>query len=484
MFWNRTHELAALHDLDAGGGLAVVWGRRRIGKTRLLLEWCARAGGVYTVADQSAPDLQRAYLARAISQVLPGFADVTYPDWERLLSRLAADAMAAAFTGPIVIDELPYLVASSPELPSVLQRWIDHDAQRAKLRVAIAGSSQRMMQGLVLSHAAPLYGRARVTLDLAGMAPGHLPEAFGPLPPLAIVEHWAAFGGVPRYWELAAQRRGSARDRVRALVLDPLGPLFAEPDRLLLEESPPAVELRPVLDAIGSGAHRLSEIAGRLGRPATSLGHALDRLTGMTLVRREVPYGDAARAGKRSLYKIDDPFLRLWFRGGAPHPAARAPRTPPTRPPGRDHHWHLLVGQAWEEICARAIPALQGPVARRGPWQPPRRYWRGAEPEWDLVADAVDGNRTLLGEAWFSARPVTTAVLTREAERLASRPSPAPAGNRDLVRALFVPAVAASAPKLLGSVHVVTLADLLGRAPSARAARPRGARTPRRSRRR
>lgn len=242
-------------------------GRRRIGKTRLLLEWSERAGGVYTVADQSAPDLQRAYFARAISQALPGFADVTYPDWERLLSRLAADAMSAGFTGPIVIDELPYLVAASPELPSILQRWIDHEAKRAKLRVALAGSSQRMMQGLVLSHAAPLYGRARVTIDLAGLSPEHIRAAFGRLTPVAVVEHWAAFGGVPRYWELAAERRGSARDRVLALALDPLGPLFAEPERLLLEESPPAVELRPVLDAIGGGriACRRSPV-GSVGR--------------------------------------------------------------------------------------------------------------------------------------------------------------------------------------------------------------------------
>jgi hypothetical protein len=54
-FWNRTRELAALGELDSGGGLAVIWGRRRIGKTRLLLEWSDRARGVYTVADQLAP---------------------------------------------------------------------------------------------------------------------------------------------------------------------------------------------------------------------------------------------------------------------------------------------------------------------------------------------------------------------------------------------------------------------------------------------
>jgi uncharacterized protein len=479
-FWNRKRELAALATLAPGGGLAVVWGRRRIGKTRLLLEWSERAGGVYTVADQSAPHLQRAYFARAIARALPGFADVTYPDWERLLSRLASDAMTAAFTGPIVIDELPYLVAGSPELPSILQRWIDHEAKRARLRVALAGSSQRMMQGLVLSHAAPLYGRARVTLDLAGLAPEHLPAAFGRLTPAGVVEHWAAFGGVPRYWELAAARPGSAHTRALALALDPQGALFAEPDRLLLEESPPAVELRPVLDAIGAGAHRLSEISGRLGRPATSLGHALDRLIGMTLVRREVPYGESPRGGKRSLYRIDDPFLRMWFRVVAPNRAALIAGTAASRRAVLDEHWHLLLGQAWEDLCARGVPTLRGALARRGPWRPPHRYWHGAEPEWDLVADAVDGGRVLVGEAWFVARPATAAVVIREAERLARRPLPQPVRDREVVRALFVPAVAAPAPRLIAAVHIVTLADLLGRAaadtlnhPGSRAPSPR-----------
>jgi hypothetical protein len=321
-----------------------------------------------------------------------------------------------------------------------------------------------MMQGLVLSHAAPLYGRASVTLDLTALAPEHLPQAFGRLAPTAVVEHWACFGGVPRYWELAAQRRGSARDRVIALALDPLGPLFGEPDRLLLEESPPAIELRPVLDAIGAGVHRLSEIAGRLGRSATSLGHPLDRLTGMTLVRREVPYGEPPKSGKRSLYKIDDPFLRLWFRVVAPNRAALTVGTPASRRAVLDEHWHLLLGQAWEELCARGVPVVRGALARRGPWRPPSRYWHGAEPEWDLVADAIDGRRVLLGEAWFSARPVTAAVLVREAERLASRSPPAPVGDREVVRALFVPAVTARAPKLVASVHIVTLAELHGRA--------------------
>ena len=460
LFINRLAELAALQEF--GAGLAVVWGRRRIGKTRLLLEWCEREGGVYTVADQSSPEVQRAYLARAVAEALPGFADVTYPDWDRLLTRLANDALANRFTGPVVLDELPYLVASSPELPSVLQRWIDHDAKRARLRVAVAGSSQRMMQGLVLAPDAPLYGRAHALLDIQPLAPRYLREALDGISGLDLVEHWSAWGGVPRYLELAATTRGSARDRVAALVLDPHGPLFSEAERLLLEESPPALEVRPVLDAVGAGAHRLSEIAGRLGRAATSLGKPLDRLVGMGLVRRETPYGEPARGGKRSLYKIDDPFLRLWFRVVAPNRATLTTGTRASRLAILDAHWDGLLAQAWEELCRRAVPTLsRGPLAGLGPWRPAQRYWHGAEPEWDVVADAIKGKRTLLGEAWFSRKPLSAAALRTAAADLEARARPPETNKREVVRALFVPSIAAGASLSIRSVHIVTMNDVM-----------------------
>ncbi|MBP9205993.1 MAG: hypothetical protein KBG28_18605, partial [Kofleriaceae bacterium] len=366
---------------------------------------------------------------------------------------------------PIVLDELPYLVASAPELPSVLQRWVDHDAGRAGLQVALAGSSQRMMQGLVLGHDAPLYGRARVLLDLAPLGPEHLRAALGPLSATAVVEHWAAWGGVPRYWELAQARRGAASARLAELALDPTGPLFTEPERLLLEELPPAMDTRAVLDAIGAGAHRLSEIAGRVGVPATSLGRPLDRLLGMGLVRREVPYGEPARSGKRSLYKLDDPFLRTWFRVVAPNRAALVAGTPASRAALLAQHWPALLGPAWEDLCRRSLATVRaGALARLGPWQPALRYWRGHEPEWDLVADALDARSVLLGEAWFTTRPVSADVARAEAARLAARPVPAAVGKRPVVRALFVPSLAADAPRRVGDVHLATLDDLIVRA--------------------
>lgn len=151
-FLGRTLELQRLSRAHrrAQGALVVISGRRRVGKTRLLLEWVKNDGGVYTVADESSAVQQRVATAESFAQVFPGFADVTYPNWQSLLSRVSQAAKAISFRGPIIFDELPYLVTQSPELPSVLQKWFDHEAKAARLSVAIAGSSQRMMQGLFL----------------------------------------------------------------------------------------------------------------------------------------------------------------------------------------------------------------------------------------------------------------------------------------------------------------------------------------------
>ena len=467
-FYNRDDELDRLNRLARRkqGGLAVVFGRRRIGKTRLLLEWTAANSGLYTVADQSTSGLQRRYLAEAISSRLSGFHDVDYHDWRSLLDRLARDAAAAGWRGPIVFDEFPYLVLAAPELPSVLQRWLDHEARRAGLAVAIAGSSQRMMQGLVLSGEAPLYGRAREMLEIRPLHPRFLKATMQCRSAIDLVESHTAWGGVPRYWELAVDEGGSARSQVERLVLDPLGPLHREPDRLLLEEIPSALEVRPLLDAIGAGAHRVSEIAGRIGRPATSMSRPLDRLIGMGLARREIPFGESERKSKRSLYRIDDPFFRLWFRVVAPHRGQLATASKAGRRQLLERHFDTLNAQAWEDLCRIHLTAVRksGSIGKLGPWGPGQRWWKANLPEWDVVASSLDDQRLLLGEAKWSRRRFDKAALQRVARSVPAKPPPilpSKYERYEVVRALFVPALAARVSRRISGVEIVTGDDML-----------------------
>jgi hypothetical protein len=469
IFVNRIQEMDRLEDVwdVSEGGLVVVYGRRRIGKTRLLLEWARKRDGLYTVADQSAPEIQRRYLAQAIAVRVPGFSEVEYPDWFALLRRLAREAAALGWRGPLVFDEVPYLVSSSPELPSVLQRWVDNEARQAALVVALAGSSQRMMQGLALSANAPLYGRASALLDIGPLDPSYLADAFGRRDPADLVELHVAWGGVPRYWELAKEVGGSVADQIDYLVLDPLGPLHLEPDRLLLQELPPAVETKPVLDAIGAGAHRVSEIASRLGRPATSMSRPLERLVGMGLVRREVPFGEPERTSRRSLYKIDDPFFRLWFRVVAPHRGQLAAGSRAARLGLLKKSWPLLASQGWEELCRLRLPKVgrDTRIGGAGPWGPASRWWHGNEPEWDVLSRSLDGKSVLLGEVKWSAAAFGRGDLERAAVQLARRPVPPTVPPRtSLVHALFVPAVDGSGAawaRRRRDVIVVTAGDML-----------------------
>ena len=436
-FLDRRHEMDRLDNvLSRPGAFAVIWGRRRIGKSRLLIEWSRGHDGLYTVADQSAPPVQRRYLAEAVAERFPGFADVEYPDWRSFLTRLSADADRAGWEGPWVLDELPYLIDADPTLPGVLQNWLDRPERR--VRLVVCGSSQRMMHGVILDAAAPLYGRAAEAFAVGPLPPGHLAEAFPFEEHHDPVSAYALWGGIPRYWELAEPFGNDIEAAVDALVLDAAGPLHGEPDRLLREETPPATALRPLLDVIGNGAHRVSEIAGRLGKPASSLSRPLASLVEMGFVRRDTPFGTDPKSGKRSLYRIDDPFLRLWFRVVAPRRAALAASPRETRLAYWRRYRTSLEAVAWEELCRGVVPLLHRSdtnLGRLGPWEPAQRYWRGNAPELDIVARSVDGKRLLVGEVKWTAQP---AKVSGEDVRVRAGDLTG-AEDIELHQALFVP---------------------------------------------
>lgn len=98
-----------------------------------------------------------------------------------------------------------------------------------------------------------------------------------------------------------------------------------------------------------------------------------------------------------------------------------------------------LVASAWERLCRKAVPHLS---ARLGSQHgPAARYWRGAGPEWDLVAESLDGNRLLVGEAkWLEETPTPLALTGLFQELLKKGVPPSRRGNQIEVRhALFVP---------------------------------------------
>jgi len=380
-----------------------LYGRRRCGKSRLLLKALEGRAAVYCVAVEREAPLQRAALAREIERLLPGFGRVTYPSWDDLLDRWYREARAGSV---LALDEFPFLVMSSPELPGLLQKHVDASRRKGP-HLAICGSSQRMMFGLVLDGSAPLYGRAREIIKVAPLALPYVQDAFGSDDPVKAVEAYAVWGGVPRYWELALDL-GSLQDAIRDLVLSPLGILHQEPQRLLLDELRDTQQASSLLALVGQGANRLSEIAGRIQRPATSLTRPLSWLIDMGLLRREVPFGVSPRDAKRSIYRIDDPFLSFWYRYVDPNSSALASGRVEQTLAQMRVDWDAFLGAAWEVIARQSTAVLR---THGQQWHPAQRWWgrnaQGEQAEFDIVAQSAQRPDTLLvGEVKLTIRNV------------------------------------------------------------------------------
>ncbi|MCC6898614.1 MAG: ATP-binding protein [Polyangiaceae bacterium] len=391
-FLDRTAELQRLRDAlrDSRGGLVCVYGRRRLGKSRLIQRLCEGRRATFYTGDERDAVLQRRGLAREMERLIPGFARVEYPEWEALLERWWSAAPSGA---PLVLDEFPSIALRSPELPSVLQKLLDERRGRV---VIVCGSSQRMMQGLVLDRAAPLFGRAREIFRLEPLGAYWIRKAFRVKDDSLALEHHAVWGGVPRYWELARDSRG-LWDGVRRHVLDPLGVLHDEPERLLLDETSDLARTASVLNVVARGSHRVSEIGARLMLPATTLSRPLARLVELGLLVREVPFDASARDGKVSLYRVGDPFLRFWFRFVDPNRSRLAAGQVEEVSTEIQREWPVFLGEAWESLVRESVP--RATIAGKR-WHPASRWWgrdaSGTQLELDVVARSSESARELL----------------------------------------------------------------------------------------
>lgn len=400
------------------GSLAVLYGRRRCGKSRLLHDVLPPDRTVHYVGDDREASLQRAGLAKEMGWLLGGFERVDYPDWETLFDRFWSSAPAGTI---LVLDELPALVSQSPEIPSLLQKRIDHQAERG-IHLVVAGSSQRMMQDLVLDRAAPLYGRAREISKIRPLRPGWIVDALAPGAPAAAVEAFALWGGVPRYWELAADHADS-NEALRDLVLNPLGPLYEEPLRILRDGLRDTTQASSILSLIGAGCSRPSEIAGRLGKPVSSMARPLQRLLEMELIVRQTPFGEPPQRSKKVLYRIADPFLRTWFRFVEPNRSRLEARLVDLVAAELEEPWRQHVAETWEELARASVPllALHGKT-----WGPAARWWgRGLDRqpiELDVVAESIDGEALLVGEVKWSRLDDPGAELERLGRKVENFP--------------------------------------------------------------
>ena len=415
-FVDRIEEAARLKDAleRERASLVVMYGRRRLGKSTLIKRVLSDTD-VYFLADRSEGQHQRALLAKVIAQMFPDFDKLTYPDWESMF-RAVNYRTDKRFT--LCLDEFPYLVEQSPELPSVLQKLVDE--KQLKYNLVLCGSSQNMMYGLFLDSTAPLYGRADEIMRLAPIRLLYIQEALS-LNAMNAIEEYAVWGGVPRYWELR-ENRSSLDDALWRNILSVNGTLYEEPIKLFQDDVKDIVKTSTIMSYIGTGANRLSEIAARCNEPATNLSRPLKKLVDLDFLEKDIPFGIDEKNAKKSLYKIADPFMAFYYQFVVPNRSfIELGRRLPIEQT-LNAHFSEYVSMQWEKLCRDAVTGnlVGGMVYGKA-----KRWWgsvlnedkKPEQVEFDVMAESLDKKYLLVGECKWTTqengKQLTTELLRK-----------------------------------------------------------------------
>lgn len=397
-FYNRTSEIAVLSQAFARKRpqLIVLYGRRRCGKSTLL-QHMIQDSDCYCLAVQGEASLQRALLSQTIAQKFPGFDRGVYGNWFDFF-RALAERGGERYT--LVLDEFPYLAKSDPSLPSILQALLENRSN-LPFHLVLCGSSQQMMEGTILSATAPLYGRADEILKITPLLAGYFQDHFPTLKAESLVEEYAVWGGVPRYWELR-DRYDGLKQAISELLLQPIGLLYDEPRRLLLDDLTSLVQPLSLLTLVASGVNRLSELGGRMEKPSAELSRPLNRLIELGYIEKLKPFGSPVRGNKQTLYRVSDPFMRFFHRYIVPN-AAKIEQG------RREEVWseissslNQFSAQVWESLTRSAIARglVDKSVTACSSWWGVTRA--GRKVELDGVSTTSDGKTLILCECKWS----------------------------------------------------------------------------------
>lgn len=361
-FIGRQAELKVLTDAYEAPGSALVplYGRRRVGKSELILQFLAGRPGVYFLGKQAPAAMQIAEFLGEAAAVLG----------EPLLAGLATESWAAALDAVVsrwksdrklvlALDEFQWIVGASPELPSILQeRWDRSWRRSGKVLLILCGSYVGFMEREVLGKKSPLFGRRTAQILLR---PFGYREAALFHPRYSRTDQARTYflcGGIPLYLNRFADGR-SVESNIAGELLDEYAPLYREADFLLREELREVTLYYAILTSIAAGLSTVPEIARQAGQDPRGLFYYLQQLVELGYVERRYPLTGKPPSARSVRYDLADPLLRFWFRFVFPntsyirHMGADRALRDLIRP-----HLDAWFGLCFERLCREALPWL------------------------------------------------------------------------------------------------------------------------------
>ena len=359
-FFNRKDELARLEDEYGSNSFSftVVYGRRRVGKTELISHFLEDRPHIYFLADRRGTEANLARFRKRAAEVFGdyepkletfdevfGYVKAKWEqgsDWKIIRGKTGNSRKKQEYGKEeygkeeygkeeygkeeygkegkgkrreklvIAIDEFSYLAQEDESVPSVFQLIVDEVLKDGPFQLVLCGSSVSMMEKSVLAYSSPLYGRRTAQLKIEPIRFRHLPGFFPEMPLEELVKIYGAAGGIPFYFSFFDPAL-PFRENLEKAFFSKEAVLYAEGEFLLKEELRDPSTFMNILYAIAGGATRPGEIADRSFLEAKDLPYYLDVLMKLGFVRKEHPATEKPGT-KKTIYRIDDPFLRFWFR--------------------------------------------------------------------------------------------------------------------------------------------------------------------------
>ena len=419
MFIGREQELNTLNRLYASDKFefAVIYGRRRVGKTALINEFIGDKKAIYFIGVESNAKQNLENFSQRIIECNTGIsASTSFASFQAALEYVFQ--MAEKERIILAIDEYPYVARSSKSLASTLQLLIDKYKDTSKLMLILCGSSMSYMEDHVLAYKAPLYGRRTAQMKIQ---PFSFEETCYYLSGMSDEDKaliYGIVGGTPQYL-LQVNSKLSVEENIKNIYLNPMSFLFEEPINLLKQEVREPAIYTAIITAIATGYSRMSEISSKVGEDTNVCATYLKNLVALDIVQKETPYGE--KASRKSVYSIEDNMFRFWYRFVLENNALIARGAADLAYNRIKPYFTDYMGKVFEDICTQYLWKLL--LTDRSPVQfSSLGRWWGNDPrtrsqtEIDIMGEQ-DKDTALFGECKWTNEKVDLGVLDTLIER-------------------------------------------------------------------
>lgn len=423
MFIGRESELQFLEDRYAqeGGQLIVLYGRRRVGKTETLRQFCKGKPHIFFSCRECPDKMQlKSFSEKILKEKIPAAAYISeFADWEKAL-RSVAELPYGERKKLLVIDEFPYMCKGNSAIPSILQNLWDEFLKDENVMIILCGSAMSFIEKDLLSEKNPLYGRATGIYKMTEMVFYDVVKFFPNYSDRDKVLAYSVLGGIPHYLKQFDSKLSLA-ENIKKNILAKGCALYSEVEFMLRQELRETPLYNSIIEAVALGNTKLNDISMKSLIDDTSKTSVyLKNLIELGIVKREfsVSEGIKERANtNRGLYRLTDNFFRFWYAFVfTNYSELESGDVDGVFKYSIEPSLHEFASSAFEEICREYVQKMQKADVLPFRYSKMGRWWgkttvrrkdktEVGETEIDILATSKSADKYLVGECKFKNQP-------------------------------------------------------------------------------